>query len=129
MDFQEDLQSSIFNADPKLDKAQLLEDIFKSFVAKMFEFVLSREGGNRLPFDSLVTVKKNLINEFRQAALSEHQRSEEWYGELFEKTVKEIFEHASLSHKGVDQAKFANQQFEINPEAYKFEKGLYRPSL
>jgi len=125
MNFQEDLKKSILNADPKLDKKQLLEDIFKSFVSKMFEFVISKHGKNRIPFEAIVTIKKNLINEFRLTSLGEYQQSEEWYDNLFEKTVKEILEFASLAHDGIDEIKRANQNFEININAYKFEKGIY----
>jgi len=127
MNFQEDLKNSIFNADPTLDRTQLLEDIFKSFTAKMFEYIVSKAGNDRLPFDSIVTVKKNLINEFRTTSLAEYQKSEEWYDELFEKTVKEILEYAALAHQGVDRVNLANQNLEINPDAYKFEKGIYLP--
>jgi hypothetical protein len=128
MDFQKDLRDSIFNSDEKIDREQLLEDIFKSFVAKMFEYVISRQGGDRLPFDSIVTVKNNLINEFRTASLGEYQKSEEWYDELFEKTIKEILQHAALAHKGENKVSYANQNLEINPAAYKHEKGLYLPN-
>lgn len=127
MDFQEDLKKSIFNADEKIDKKELLKDIFKSFVAKMFEHVLSRKGNDRLPFDVLVTVKKNLINEFRSANLSEHQQTEQWYNDLFEDTVREIFNEASLSHQGQDIIQRAPQNFEINMDTYKNEGGLFIP--
>jgi len=128
MDFQKDLENSILNADPNVDRIQLLEDVFKSFVAKMFEFVVSKTGKDRLPFDALVTVQKNLISEFRSASLGEYQRSVEWYDELFNKTVREILEFAALSHQGVDRVNLANQNLEINTEAYKFEKGLFLPN-
>ena len=127
MGFQEDLKNSIFNPDPNLDRKQLLEDVFKSFVARLFEHVMTRRTTNqsRLTFDELVHVKKNLINEFRTAQLAEYQQSEQWYDDLFETTVKEIFE--STAHQGVSNVGVANQNLEINKEAYKFEKGLFLP--
>lgn len=127
MNFQEDLKKSIINADPKIDKEELLVDIFKSFVAKMFEHVMVRKSKNlpRLSIDELVTVKRNLIHEFRSADLSEHQKSEQWYDDLFETTVKEIVE--SATHQGIETVELANQNLEINPEAYKREGGLFVP--
>jgi len=119
MGFQEDLRNSIINADPKLDREQLLSDIFKSFVAKLFEHVLQKD--NRLPFDAMVEVKRNLINEFKTASLDEYQQSMQWYDDLFEKTVKEILESAALAHQGVDLVTRAPQNFEVNPS------GLYIP--
>jgi hypothetical protein len=125
MNFQEDLKNSIFNTE--LDRTELLTDIFKSFVAKLFEHVLSRKKNNqsRLSVGELVEVKRNLINEFRTAPLAEHQKSVEWYDNLFETTVKEIFE--SAQHQGIETVQRASQNFEINAEAYKMEGGLYLP--
>lgn len=127
MNFQEDLKNSIFNADEKLDKTELLTDIFKTFVAKLFEHVLSRKKNNqsRLTVGELTEVKRNLISEFRSTPLSEHQKTVEWYDELFEKTIKEIFE--SAQHQGIETVQRASQNFEINAEAYKMEGGLYLP--
>ena len=127
MNFQTDLKNSIFNADSKLDKEELLTDIFKSFVAKMFEHVMTRKNSSlpRLSVDELVTIKRNLIHEFRSAELSEHQKSEQWYDDLFEVTVKEIVE--SASHQGIETVQLASQNLEINPEAYKREGGLFIP--
>lgn len=126
MNFQEDLKNSIFNTE--LDRTELLTDIFKSFVAKLFEHVLSRKKNNqsRLSVGELVEVKRNLINEFRTAPLAEYQKSEEWYDNLFETTVKEIFE--SAQHPGIETVQRATQNFEINPKAYKMEGGLYLPN-
>lgn len=128
MDFQKDLRKAIIDADPKLKKDELLIDIFKSFVAKMFEFALSRAEKNesRLTMNQLVSIKHNLISEFRSAELGEHQQSVEWYDDLFEQTVKEIYE--SAAHQGIETVQRASQNLEINPEAYKFEKGIYRPN-
>ncbi len=128
MDFQQDLKKAIVNADPKLDKEDLLVDIFKSFVAKMFEHVMSRKSKNlpRLSVDELITIKRNLINEFRSAELGEYQKSEQWYDDLFELTVKEIVE--SASHQGIETVSLENQNLEINQKAYKMEKGIYRPN-
>ncbi|MCK5641411.1 MAG: hypothetical protein KAJ19_11460 [Gammaproteobacteria bacterium] len=128
-DFQKDLHDSIFDADPKLDRRELLTDIFKAYTAKMFEFVITRrkDPENRLPFDAIVEVKKNLISEFRKAALSEHQQSVEWYEKLFDATVQEILAEAATSHGGQESIQLAQQRLEINPEAYIHEGGLFLP--
>jgi hypothetical protein len=123
-DFQKDLKNSIFNADPKLDRNELLTDIFKSYVAKMFEITLKK---GRIPFDALVQIKANLISEFRKSDLSEYQKSVEWYENLFDATIKEILSLAASRHKGSDKVANANQNLEINPEVYINEGGLMKP--
>ena len=122
--FQEDLKKSIFNADPKIDRKELLIDIFKSYVAKLFEKVLNKE---RLPFEALVQVKNNLINEFRKTDLSEYQKSIEQYEQLFDDTIKEILSLAAARHKGIDNAIKGQQELIVNPEVYINEKGLSIP--
>lgn len=97
--FQADLENSIFNADPKLDRKDLLVDIFKMYVAKLFEIKLKN---SRIEADALVQMKRNLINEFRQASLAELQMSVEQYEILFDKTVQEILNDAALAHQGHD---------------------------
>jgi hypothetical protein len=123
--FQLELKNSIFNADPKIDRKELLVDIFKSYVAKLFEKVLTKE---KLPFEALVQIKNNLINEFRQAELSEYQKTTEQYDQLFDNTVKEILNLAAARHKGIDTAVRGPQELIINPEIYIHEKGgLIKP--
>jgi len=122
--FQKELKDAIFNADIKLDRKELLTDIFKSYVAKLFERVLVR---GRVPFDAMVQIKNNLINEFRSADLSEYQKSVEQYDELFDATVKEILNQAALRHKGVDTIHRGAQNLEINPEIYINEGGMIKP--
>ena len=122
--FQTELKNSIFNADPKLNRKDLLDDIFKSYVAKLFERVLSKE---KLPFDALVQVKNNLISEFRSAELSEYQKSVEQYDELFDNTVKEILSLAASRHQGNDSVARGQQELIINPEIYINEGGLSVP--
>lgn len=127
-DFTKDLEKTILNADPNLDKRELLEDIFKIYVSKLFELVLKKSGdGNRIPFDSVVEMKKELIREFRSAALAEYQKSYDDYDNLFESTVKEIFEEAARNNPGIDIVSRSPQNLEINPEAYIHEGGLYLP--
>jgi len=128
-DFQKDLQNSIFNADPKLNRDDLLLDIFKSYVAKLFELVLSRQGSeSRIPFDALVQIKKNLISEFRLASLGEYQQSVKWYEEMFEATVQEILNDASLAHQGADTIELdQNQELSVDINGYINEGGLYVP--
>ena len=122
--FQDDLKNSIFNADPKLDRKELLIDIFKTYVAKLFERTVTK---GKIPFDSLVQVKKNLINEFRQTDLSEYQKSVEQYEKMFDETVQEILAFAATRHHGQDAIQQAPQELVINPDAYMNEGGLYLP--
>ena len=127
MSFQSELEKAVLQADPNLDREELLIDIFKSFVAKMFEHVLSRGSfsDTRLRLDQVVVIKQNLINEFRTAALETHQKPVEWYEALFEKTVGEIYE--SAKHRGEDVSRRASHNLEINIDAYKNEGGLFLP--
>ena len=122
--FQVELKNAIFKADPKLDRKELLIDIFKSYVAKMFEIALKQKG---MPYDALVEIKNNLIREFRAADLSEYQKSVEQYEDLFDATVKEILDFAAEQHKGVDIVQRAPQNLEVNGDAYINEGGLYLP--
>ena len=128
MSFQEELEKSVLEADEKLDKEELLTDIFKSFVAKMFEHLLTRgkKGMTQLRMDEVVAVKQNLINEFRQASLGEYQKPTVWYEDLFEKTVGEIYSGAQ--HEGSENIELANQNLEINEDAYKREGHLFVPN-
>ena len=125
--FQKELKKRIFGSDEKLDRTELLEDFFKIYVAKMFEYTLGRKAEDRLEEDALVIIKRNLINEFRQTELSEYQKSVEWYEDLFDATVQEILSGAAENHQGEDSAKLANQRLEVNADAYVNEGGLYVP--
>jgi len=122
--FQKELEDSIFKCDEKFNRRELLDDIFKAYVAKLFETVV-KDG--KIPYDSMVIVKNNLIREFRAAALSEYQKSEEQYTELFDATVKEILNLAAMRHKGQDTVQREQQNLEINPEIYINEGGLIKP--
>ena len=123
--FQKMLKKSILYADPMMDKTELLEDIFKTYVAKMFEHTMTK-GDDRIEFEAMVTVKSNLINEFRRTELGEEQRSVEWYEKLFDKTMQEILNDAAKNHQGVDEISI-QKKLEINPEAYVKEGGLFVP--
>lgn len=117
-DFQKELRKSIFNADEKLDKKELLVDIFKTYVAKLFEITLQKSASkNQLELSALIEVKKNLISEFRQADLSEYQLSVNQYEDLFDKTVKEIVNFASLRHKGEDSINI-NKTLSVDKSAF-----------
>ena len=125
--FQKELKDSIFNSDAaKIDRNELLEDIFKAYVAKLFEFNLGRKGVNRLEIGVMVEVKKNLINEFRNTELGEYQKSVEQYEDLFETTIQEIFNDASKAHEGSNIVS-VDQTLQINPKAYVNEGGLFIP--
>ena len=102
--FQKELEKSILKADEKLDKKELLIDVFKSYVAKLFEMTINKSGTkNRIEYSALVQTKRNIINEFRQASLSELQMSVKQYEDLFDKTVQEIVDFAGSMHEGVDE--------------------------
>lgn len=125
--FQRDLRKAIFDADPnKMDRKELVTLTFKYWVSKLFEWVLVNKGQQVLEVEAMVQVKRNLISEFRNTDLEEYQKSEKQYEDLFEKTIKEIFEEAGRAHKGEDTAK-VNQSLSINPEQYIKEGGLYVP--
>ena len=127
--FQKELESSIANADPKLDKKELLEDIFKIYVAKLFEIAIQKsKTKDRLPLEALIEIKRNLISEFRQASLEMIQMSVEQYEVLFEKTVKEIVDSAALAHKGEDSM-IIKSELDINRPRYaKTQTGLIVPN-
>ena len=125
--FQKVLRDSVLKADPvKFDKKELLTDIFKSYVAKLFEIVLSRKKGNRLEFDAMIQVKANLISEFRNTELGEYQQSVKWYEDLFDTAMQEILNDAAQNHQGINQVSI-EQNLEINPDAYINEGGLFIP--
>jgi len=126
-EFRKDLKKSILDADPmKVERKDLLRQIFKAYTAKLFEFTLGRKKEGRMEMDALVETKRNLINEFIGTDLGEYQMSQEWYEDLFDATIKEIFNDASLAHQGADQVN-VNQTLEINPEGYVNNGGLYVP--
>jgi len=129
-EFQGQLKTAIINADPKLNREELLSDIFKSYVAKLFELsLLKSKEKNRIPFEALVEIKSRLINSFRGADLSEYQKSTEWYEDLFEKTIKEILNDAASAHSGQNQIERAPERLEINSKEYmKQSSGLYMPA-
>lgn len=122
----------MYRCDPKLSKREMLEDIFKTYVAKMLERnVMANK--NRLESKYLTMLKGYLITEFRNAELGEFQISEEMYSNLFDKTIQEIFNDAALANKGEDSAVEGRQILEVDKKAYRHEilgrtpSGLYIP--
>ena len=124
--FQKELEEAVFNGDVGLDKDELIEDTFKIYVVKLFEHVLGREEENRISMDALVLMKRNLISEFRKASLDVHQKSEEQYSDLFEVTIKEIFNDAAHNNPGKDTIEH-KQDLLIDRDQYINESGLYIP--
>jgi len=125
--FQQDLENAILKSDSsKIDRHELLTDIFKNYVAKLFEYVLSKKSKNRIEFDAMVQIKRNLINEFTKASLGEYQKTTEQYEDLFDVCIQEIFNEAALNHAGEDMVG-VSQTLEINPTAYIKEGGLFVP--
>jgi hypothetical protein len=128
MNFKENVESTIKNAGPGVDRKELLIDIFKTTIAQFFEwYLVNKSNGNRLPFEAVVQAKQQLINEFRGLSIDQ-QQSVEWYENLFESTVKEIFNDAALAHRGTDRFEYANQNFEVNKDMYQQSTGgIYIP--
>ena len=128
MNFKENVESTIKNAGPGVDRKELLIDIFKTTIAQFFEwYLVNKSNGNRLPFEAVVQAKQQLINEFRGLSIDQ-QQSVEWYENLFESTVKEIFSDAALAHRGTDRFEYANQNFEVNKDMYQQSTGgIYIP--
>jgi hypothetical protein len=125
--FQRDLKKAIFEADPdKMDRKKLLISTFKYWVSKLFEYIQTKTGADRLEADYVVQVKQKIINEFIRTDLAEYQLTEEEYDNLFETTVKEILEFAATRHQGVDVAT-VEQTLSIDPEQYIQEGGLFVP--
>ena len=114
--FIKDLEDSIINSDGELERNELLESIFKTYVAKLFEIQIQNK---RLPFGVLQEVKRKLISEFRSASLGVYQKSVEQYEKMFDDTVQDIVDFASQRHSGEDIIEEdTNQVLSIDPEAY-----------
>jgi len=129
--FRKALEDTLNNADHRLDRHELLEDVFKTLVAKLLQTSMENGKGekkDRLEMGALLTAKRELINECRQASLGQYQKSVEDYEKLFQITLEEIFNDASNAHKGEDSVKYANQNLEINKDAYVHEGGLFVPN-
>jgi hypothetical protein len=124
--FQEDLKTTLSKVDQtRLDRKEVLIDIFKTTVAKLFELQLSKSGTeDRLRFEQLVLIKNNIIRLFRGAELSEVQMSEKQYEDLFDTTVQEIMNDAASNHQGVDSVRYANQNLYVNADAYRDSHGM-----
>lgn len=114
--FQKELQKSIFDADPKQDREELLTMIFKSYVAKCLEYTLQKKT-SRIEQSAMLQIRRNLISEFRSAKLGEYQKSTKQYEDLFDIAIEEIFNDAALAHDGINIAT-VDQTFEINKQAY-----------
>lgn len=129
--FQQQLRKTVIERiDPKLTPKEVLTDIFKTYVAKMLERnVLTNK--NRLSADFLAMTKGYLITEFRAAELGEHQMSEKQYSDMFDATMKEIFNTAAHAHEGEDKSEFANQTLSVDKRGYQDMKksagGIYLP--
>jgi hypothetical protein len=123
--FQQDLKIALDKVDQsKQSKKEVLVDIFKMTVAKLFEIQIDKSrAADRLEFDQLVMVKRNVISLFRGAELSEDQMSEEQYDKLFDATVQEIMNEASHAHEGHDSAT-NDQQLLVNAREYHAMKGM-----
>lgn len=124
--FQKELKKRIFDADPNLDRHEILTAVFKYQVSALFEWILTNKGEVRIELDAMVQIKRNVINEFRQTELGEYQKSVEQYEDLFEIAIQEIFELAGARHKGEQSVK-VEQTLAIDPKKYVNEGGLFIP--
>jgi len=114
--FVKDLEKTVFEADEKIDRDELITDVFKFYVSKIFEMNLEND---RLPAGVLSDAKRMLINTFRKASLETHQRSVEQYEKLFDSTVAEIVNFASHNHGGTDIVEEdGSRVLEVNKKAY-----------
>ena len=132
--FQEMLKRSLRDCDPKLDRRELLVDIFKTYVAKMMEQnVMSSSHENRLDADFITGLRGYMIREFMSAELGEWGMKEAQYSNLFDVAIQEIFNDASHRHEGENKAEHV-QDLEVNKKLYdkaratgKTPGGLYLP--
>jgi hypothetical protein len=127
--FGKELKKSVFTVAPK-DREELLRMIFKSYVAKLLELLMSNsKNKNALEAEMLEEVKRNLIKEFREAPLDTAQRPVKFYEDLFDTAIKEILNEAAHAHEGLDSAEVdRHRQFSINPDEYINNGGLYVPA-
>lgn len=124
--FREELKETIVNRiATNLSRADILEDIFKTYTAKMMESnVLANK--NRMEAGYLHMIKSYMINEFRGADLAEYQMSEEWYSKLFDSTVREILNGSSAGRE--ENSVTQTQEIIKNPNAMRQTKsGLWVP--
>ena len=125
-DFQKELKASIFGADEKQERHELVAMIFKSYVAKCIEYTL-RKKISRIESAAIYQIRRNLINEFRNAELGEYQKSVKQYEELFNTAIEEIFNEAGHAHEGINIAT-VDQTLEINKRAYAENRGIIIPN-
>jgi hypothetical protein len=125
--FQEQLKRSVLECPTdKLDRKEVLIDIFKTYAARMIEQnVMTNK--NRIEGGFIMMLRGYMISEFRSVELGEHQLSEAQYADLFDKTIKEIFDSASNAHEGDDKVERQPQNLEVNKNAYSESKG-FKPS-
>jgi hypothetical protein len=117
-DFQKELKKSLVDADPSMDKIEMLEMIFSSYVTKLLEYMLKKSPvKGRLEASAINEAKRNLINEFRNAELGEWQRSVERYEEIYTKTIMGILNENALMNPGEDSAQYS-QQLSIDSKGY-----------
>ena len=121
--FQKELEATM--RDTIMDRSVLLEQIFKSFIAKTIEYYLDKKT-NRLEMAAMKEIQRNLISEFRAADIGEWQKSIKWYEDTFDTAMQEILNDASLSHSGLDEMTI-DKTLEINPNGYINNGGLYIP--
>jgi len=112
------LEDAVISGTAKANPTEIITVLFKHAVSRMFEkaIVSKGDGTKSMRYDAILETKRGLIHTFKTANLGDHQKSTEWYEQLFDSTVQEILNFASHRHEGsdiisLDQAR----QFSINP--------------
>jgi hypothetical protein len=123
------IADQVKNADPKINREVLLEEIFKNTVIDFFKFALMNQKKiGRLPYDLLLMCKKEVINEFRSSELGEYQKSFEWYEKIFDRTLYDFLQFAGDNHPGEQKKMRSTEELEYAGTSFdKSGSGLYIP--
>ena len=132
--FQNDLNKALGDSNLDMPKKDLLVQIFKTMVAEVLRTNIAKNGIGRLEAGVIEELRRSIIHEFRSASIDDVQMSVKMYENLFDSTLQEILNYASLAHEGEDAAKFDyNRDISVNARAHdaKFSKqtpgGIYLP--
>ena len=127
MTFQQKLREAVItNIDPKKNPNEVLEDIFKYYVAEMLKTNIL-QNKNRIAAGFIDALCGHAIKTFKDTDLGDFQKNEKWYGDLFNKTIQEILNDASHAHEGENKAE-VKQQLHINKKLWNMrQSGLVIP--
>ena len=120
----------ILNADAKVNREMLLEEIFKNTIVDFFKFALQNQAKTKwLAYNLMLTCKGEVINEFRSAELGPFQKSTEWYEKIFNKTLYDLLEYAGDNHPGTESKEVARSDNYAGTSFSRSSSGLYVPKL